>query len=62
MQVTYRDKVWTFDETLTVSQLLRRIKVLPESVLVIRNGTLVTEDQQLSSGDEIRIVAVISGG
>jgi len=62
MQVTYRDKVWTFDETLTVSQLLRRIKVLPESVLVIRNGTLVTEDQQLSSADEIRIVAVISGG
>lgn len=62
MQVTYRDRAWEFDEALSVRQVLERIEILPETVLVVRNGTLVTEDQRLYPGDEVRIVAVISGG
>ncbi|MGC9467231.1 MAG: MoaD/ThiS family protein [Anaerolineae bacterium] len=62
MQVTYRDRAWEFDEALYVRQVLERIEILPETVLVVRNGTLVTEDQRLYPGDEVRIVAVISGG
>jgi thiamine biosynthesis protein ThiS len=62
MQVTYRDQTWTFDESLTVMQMLNRVDLLPESVLVVRNGKLVTEDQRLSAGDEVKIVSVISGG
>ncbi len=62
MKVTYRDRVWTFDEPLTVAQLLKRIGLLPESVLVVRDGKLLTEDQRLYPGDEVKVVAVISGG
>ena len=62
MHVTYRAKSWTFDRRLTVTQLLKLVKILPETVLVVRNGALVTEDQQLLPGDEVRIVSVISGG
>jgi sulfur carrier protein len=62
MQVTYRERHWSFDETMTVTQLLSRIAVLPESVLVIRNGQLVTEDQVLKPQDVVKVVAVISGG
>jgi sulfur carrier protein len=62
MQVTYRERYWSFDETLTVTQLLKRIDVLPESALVVRNGQLVTEDQVLKPEDTVKVVAVISGG
>ncbi len=62
MEVTYRDRTWTFDEALTVEQMLKRIDVLPESVLVVRDGTLVTEDQKLKPGDRVKVVGVISGG
>ena len=62
MQVTYRDRTWIFDKRLSVTQMLRRISVLPESVLVVQNGQLVTEDQHLNPGDTIKVVAVISGG
>ena len=62
MRITYRDKVWSFDESMTVRQMLKRVDLLPESVLVVRNGKLVTEDQRLEPGDEVKIVSVISGG
>ena len=61
-QVSYRAKSWSFEESLTVLQLLKRVDLLPESVLVVRNGQLVTEDQRLAPGDEVKIVSVISGG
>lgn len=62
MHVTYRDKTWKFDEAMFVQQLLERLDLLPESVLVVRNGTLVTEDQRLLPEDKVKIVAVVSGG
>jgi sulfur carrier protein ThiS len=62
MQVTYRDQKWIFHEPLTVLQMLKRVNIVPESVLVVRDGTLVTEDQHLKVDDEVKIVSVISGG
>ena len=62
MHITYRNQHWNFDESLTVDQMLRRISLLPESVLVVRDGRLLTEDLRLQPGDEIKIVSVISGG
>lgn len=62
MRITYREKKWTLDESMTVIQMLKRVDLLPESVLVVRNGILVTEDQRLELGDEVKIVSVISGG
>ena len=62
MQVTYRNHTWTFNEKLTVLQILKYVDLLPESVLVVRNGKLVTEDQYLYPGDNVKIVSVISGG
>lgn len=62
MHIVYRNKEWTLDRGLTVAQLLKYVKALPESVLVLQNGRLVPEDQQLHPGDEVKIVAVVSGG
>ena len=46
----------------TVEQLLRDLDVVPESVLVIRNDTLVTRDERLVDDDVVEIRPVISGG
>jgi len=49
MPITYRDREWDFDKEVTVLQILKRLKVLPESVLVLRNGKLVSEDQRIQA-------------
>jgi sulfur carrier protein len=46
----------------TVEQLLRHLEVVPESVLVICNETLVTRDQSLRDSDVVEIRPVVSGG
>jgi sulfur carrier protein ThiS len=46
----------------TVAQLLTRLDVVPESVLVICNDTLVTRDEHLTDSDVIEIRPVVSGG
>ena len=45
-----------------VGQLLRELDVVAESVLVIRNDTLVTGDERLRDDDVVEIRPVMSGG
>ncbi len=57
-----RDKEYEVPAGITVKQALKQVGILPETVLPTRNGELITEDERLKEGDEIRLVAVISGG
>ncbi len=45
-----------------VEDLLRRLEILPGTVLVIRGDQLLTDDARLDAGDEIELRAVVSGG
>jgi sulfur carrier protein len=45
-----------------VAELLVALDVVPESVLVIRNDTLVTRDERLADADVVEIRPVVSGG
>ena len=45
-----------------VSALLKELGIVPESVLVIRDATLLTRDEALEDADEIEVRPVLSGG
>lgn len=45
-----------------VSALLRKLEIVPEAVLVIRDSTLLTRDERVNDADEIEIRPVLSGG
>ena len=47
---------------MTIRSALLRLEIQPEAVLPTRDGELLTDDEILQEGDEIRLIAVISGG
>jgi sulfur carrier protein ThiS len=47
---------------MTLLSSLKLINVLPESVLAVRNGEMILEDEILKDGDLVKLVSVISGG
>jgi sulfur carrier protein len=47
---------------MTVRHTLEKLDIEPESVLATRGGELLTDDEILNDGDEVKLVAVISGG
>ena len=60
IEIDNKEKKMQFNGT--VSQLLQKLQINSETVLVARNNTLVTEDDTLSDTDEIKLLSVISGG
>ena len=47
---------------MTIHSALLRLHIQPEAVLATRDGELLTDDEILKENDEIRLIAVISGG
>jgi sulfur carrier protein ThiS len=45
-----------------VKDLLARLEVLPTTVLVIRDGALLTSEDELHDGDAVEVRFAISGG
>ncbi len=62
IKVTYRDKKWDVPGNLTVRDLILKVGLNPETILAVRNGKLVNDGTLLGDEDEIKLVAVISGG
>lgn len=62
MKITYRDQEWELQGQRRVREVIEEVGLIPETVLAVRDGKLITEDTILSEGDAIKLVAVISGG
>ncbi len=62
MKIRYRDKEWELEGQRTVREAIEEVGLTPETVLAMREGELVGDDVVLDEDDEIRILAVISGG
>ncbi len=57
-----RDQEFKVRSGMTIRSALLRLNIQPEAVLPTRDGELLTDDELLLDGDEIRLIAVISGG
>ena len=57
-----RDKKYQVKPGMTLRDSLRKVDVLSESVLAVHKGELITDDEILKDGEEVRLIAVISGG
>jgi sulfur carrier protein len=62
MKIIYRDKEWNLRGRRRVRDVIEEVGLIPQAVLTVRDGKLLTEDVMLEEDDEIRLVAVISGG
>lgn len=62
VKLTLRNQQYEVKPGMTLLSSLEKIGVLPESVIAVRNGEMILEDEILKDGDEVKLVAVISGG
>lgn len=62
MKIEFRDKTWDLKDGMAARDAIKKIGLDPESVLVVVNGTLVTDDVVLKQADQVKLVAVVSGG
>ena len=46
----------------TVQDLLQELKLNSETVLIIRNNEVLTEEELLQDQDQLEILSVVSGG
>lgn len=56
------DRVVEVSGPKNVLMLLQELQIVPESVLVIREATLLTRDESLAESDELEVRPVLSGG
>jgi sulfur carrier protein ThiS len=62
VKITYRDQEWALEGRWRVRDAIKEVGLIPQTVLAVRDGKLLTGDVMLEEDDEIRLVAVISGG
>lgn len=62
VKLILRDKEIEARPNMTLRDALLKAGINPESVLGVRNGAMITDDEILREGDVVKLVAVISGG
>ena len=62
MKLRNPDRVVEVPGPKTVVAMLEELDIVPESVLVIKNKTLLTRDERVDDFDEVEVRPVLSGG
>jgi len=62
VKITYRDREWELRGRRRVRDAVKEVGLIPHVVLAVRDGKLLTEDVMLEDKDEVKLIAVISGG
>lgn len=62
IKVTYRNKQWEVDGRRTVREVIEAVGLNPAMVLAVRKGKLVLDSEVLGDDEELKLIAVISGG
>jgi thiamine biosynthesis protein ThiS len=62
VKLLLRGKEYEVKPGMTLLDSLKKIDVLSESVIAVRNGEMILDDEILKDGDLVKLVSVISGG
>ena len=62
MQVAFNGETKSLEFEGTVAELLEKLGICREIVLVSRNGEIIPENERVSESDSIEILQVIQGG
>lgn len=62
VKICIRKEEYEVRAGMTLRHALEKIGINREAVIAIRQGEIITDDEQLEENDEIRLVAAISGG
>jgi sulfur carrier protein ThiS len=62
VKLILRDREYEVKPGMTLLDSLKKINVLPESVIATRKGEMILEDEILKDGEVVKLIAVISGG
>ncbi|KXB05483.1 hypothetical protein AKJ50_00845 [candidate division MSBL1 archaeon SCGC-AAA382A13] len=55
-------KICSLSSDTTILELLEKIDQNPETVVVKRDGKIISEEEKLKGDGEIQIIPVVSGG
>ena len=62
VKLILRDKEYEVKSGMTLLDSLKKVQVVPESVIAMRAGEMILDDEILKDGDVVKLIAVISGG
>ena len=62
VKLILRNKEYEVKPGMTLLSALQKIDIIPESVIATREGEMILDDEILKDGDEVKLIAVISGG
>lgn len=60
--IKFRSQEWQLPAGMTARDAIKKVGLQPESVLIVLEGQLITDDIILKAGQRIKLVAVVSGG
>ena len=62
VKIIYRKEEFKVKPGMNLWDALKKIDILPETVIATREGSLLTEDEILGDGNVVILIDVISGG
>ncbi|HUG33141.1 MAG TPA: MoaD/ThiS family protein [Anaerolineales bacterium] len=62
VKLILRDREFEVKPGMMLLDALRKIGVVPESVIATREGEMILDDEILKDADVVKLIAVISGG
>ncbi|MFC2028506.1 MoaD/ThiS family protein [Chloroflexota bacterium] len=62
VRIKKRDTTFKVRPGMNLGSALKKLDILPETILATRKGAMILEDEILHEGDTIILIDVISGG
>ncbi len=62
VRIILHQKEYEVRPGMTLRDALRQCQIIPDTVLATRQGELLTDDEILKDGDEIRLISVFAPG